>query len=371
MGERAPLDRFVRAFVLPMVAGGPVHVRGLVGPGMLDQLTATTKMDATLLLDVVKHVRAHLAHLGPVGAIDILPRDAVALAAVWYNLIAMTHPEVVGRARLRRKVRAWCAQMLEWVGVPRTAHEVSLRHGLLARLGEVGRVDTDVSFWAGSAKFVGVAPPSRLMVWKTVRRVRETKVRVGLFDLLAELRSEQPDLDLLEPARVALSLSPLTDVALADRPTSMGAFQWTNASVNALADNALRGASARLILSDTASTGDRGAKDATPPRVRAIEQGTRDAVALGLPPAAAQILVAFHLELLVTDALGRGAPPAGHPLAWDALARLGPERAARVVGLNFEPFEHALRLDTKSREPLRDAPALPVLERAGFLEVST
>ena len=85
-----------------------------------------------------------------------------ALAVVWHNLLAMTHPDVVKRTRLRRRVREWLMSMLDWIGPPLTAGDVALRYGVFARLGALGRVDTDLAFWAGSARYIGIAPPKRM-----------------------------------------------------------------------------------------------------------------------------------------------------------------------------------------------------------------
>lgn len=371
MASSTPVNRFIESFVLPLVAGGRLQVRGLIGPGQLARFTSDPQLDGSLIAEVTRHVRAHLARVGPVGPVDLVPTDAIALAAVWHNLLSMTHPESVRRVRLRRRVRAWSDKMLGWIGPPRTAAEVAMRHGLLARLGEVGRVDTDVVFWAGSARYVGVAPPPRLLRWRNLRRVRENKTRVPFFDLLGELRDEAPDASLVEPARTALALSPLTDLALCDRPPP-APFEWTSASVNSLGDGALRGAVARLVLARNPGASER-AQEAASPRVKQLEQATQRLVsgASAVPTAAAQLLVAFHLELLATEALGRGAPPAaGHALGWDLVARLGAERAARVVGLDPARFERALGLDLQSREPVKEAPAAALLARAGFAEVS-
>jgi hypothetical protein len=369
VASRSPLNRFLASFVLPLVAGGRLEVRGLFGPGMLARFTEDRLLDGTLVAEVTTHMRAHLARVGPVGAIDLLPYDGIGLATVWHNLLAMTHPEATGRSGLRRRVREWSLAMLEWVGVPRSSHEVATRHAMLARLGEVGRVDTDVEFWAGSARYVGVAPPARLVAWRSLRRVRETKTRVGFFELLQELRAEEPEESLLECAHAALALSPLTDIALLDRPPHLP-FRWSPATINALGDSALRGAASRLVLARHGAPGERG--DGASARVKVLEQATQQAVGSGLPAPAAQLLVAFHLELLVAEALGRGAaPPAGHALAWDAVARLGSERTARITGLEPARLERALGLDLQSREPLKEAPAAALLARAGFLEVTT
>ncbi len=365
MASATPLNRFLASFVRPLVAGGRVEVRGLIGPGMLARFRDDKQIDATLLAEITRHVQAHVARVGPVRSIDLLPHDALALAVVWHNLLSMTHPDVVGRRRLRRRVREWLQGMLDWIGPPRSAHDVAVRYGLFAQLGVIGRVDTDLAFWAGSARYVGVAPPRRMVVWRGLRRIRETKKRVPLLELLGELATEHEDADLLPAARVAFALSPLSDLDLVDRAAPF-AFAWTPQSVNTLGDPPLRGAAMRLILARA------GGPEALSRRIRATETATADAARLEtLPIAAAQVLLLFHLEMLVTEALTSATPPKGHALAWDAIARLDPARSARIVGLDTESFERTLGLDIQGREPLKDAPAAALLARAGFREVTS
>ncbi|MEI8256179.1 MAG: hypothetical protein WCJ30_10960, partial [Deltaproteobacteria bacterium] len=339
--------------------------RGLIGPGMLSRFRDDREIDATLVAEISRHVQVHLARVGPVHSIDLLPHDAIALAVVWHNLLSMTHPDVVGRRRLRRRVRGWLQGMLDWIGPPRSSHDVALRYGMFAQLGSLGRVDTDIAFWAGSARYVGVAPPRRMVVWRGLRRIRESKKRVSLIELLAELQTEHEDADLLPAARVAFALSPLNDMDMVDRAAPF-AFSWTPQAVNTLGDPPLRGAAMRLILARA------GGPEALSRRIRAAETATQDAArSEALPIAAAQMLLLFHIEMLCTEALTSATPPKGHALAWDAIARLEPARAARIAGIDTETFERTLGLDVQRREPLKDAPAAALLARAGFREVTS
>src|SRR5262249_10104250 len=76
-----PANRFLETFVLPLVGGGRLYVRGLIGPGQLARFATDPQLDGTLVAEVTKHLRAHLARVGPVGSVDLLPNDALALAA--------------------------------------------------------------------------------------------------------------------------------------------------------------------------------------------------------------------------------------------------------------------------------------------------
>jgi hypothetical protein len=371
---------FVSRFVGPLVMGGRVEVRDLIGPGVLAPWMNPVDLDANVVTKIVDTLRTRLARLGPVGSITGLPLDALALAAVWHNLLAMTHPDAKGRASLRRKARQWCLAMLEWAGVPHTRAEVSLRHGVLCGLSRLRRVDTHVTFWAGYADFIGVAPPTALVAWPKLRRVREDRTDVPLMELLAALDADDtdPQTDLVSVARAAFALSPLTDFAIADRPPAF-AFEWTPPGVNALADACLRGAAQRMILARGTAA------------LRAVEQATVRAAKGELPQGAARLLLRFHLELAITEGLSskptapesrpqtpqgsQGVGPQGpslasQPLAYDAYARLGYARAARLTGLSPDVVQRALPIDPNRSLP-KDPPSAPLLARAGAVEVRT
>jgi hypothetical protein len=371
VAERA-IDKFLRTFVTPLMTGGRVEVDGVLGLGALDELVSgpkgmnLTQADGKLMAAAVEAARAQLSRFGPTTDFVTLTEDVIGLCAAWHNLLAMTHPDVSGRTGLRQRVREWTAQFLDWVGRPRTAQEVALRHAVLARLEELGRVDTDVTFWAGSAHYVGVAPPNRLVAWKSIRRVNESKTRHDLFSLLAALAHPLPELDLLPLADVALALSPLTDLLLCDRPDSPLPFRWTGPALSMLADDALRGAAMRIAL-----TPGRDVTQSLARRAAVLERATLHALTLGAPPTAVGLLIAFHLELLVTDALARGTPPQGHALAYELVARLGPERVAHLCRVSTVTVVDALRLDERPvRASSQQGPGSALLARAGIAEVS-
>jgi hypothetical protein len=365
---------FLTRFVTPLVLGGRVVVDGLVAPGVLRAWTRPVDLDPNAVARLHEAVRLRLARVGPVGRADQLSPDLLALAAVWHDLLAMTHPDVVKKVSLRRKVRQWCTSFLEWAGAPRTRADVALRHGVFGRLGQLGRVDTHVTFWAGYADFLGVAPPATLVALPKLRRVTEEKKRVGFIDLLLAL--EVPELDesadLLGVVRAALAFSPLTDLSLADRPKPF-TFAWMPPALNALADDALRGAALRILLGRGAAA------------LKAVEQATQALTGGSCPASVARLLLRFHLELALLDAMasGRGqdAPPRGpvapgaspvpsQPLAWDAASRLGIERVAQIVGLDPAVVARALPIDSNRPPVVKEPPSAALLARAGALETS-
>lgn len=363
MAELAAANRFLADFALPLLEGGPVKIDGLVGPGLLSNFRNVAALDGTLVSKLTDRMRGELARIGPAGTLHVPCSDALALLAVWYNLLAVTHPEASPSAGLRRRVREWTVPMLEWVGRPRTADEVAQRHALLARFAQLGRVDTEVTFWAGYAKFIGAPPPNRLVAWETVRRVKQTRTRFELFDLLAELgpgkTGQLPSL--LDLAHQALALSPLTDLALIERPALP--FVWTGPTVDLLADHSLRGAAVRLLLG---RLGGAGTAEVAAARVRLAERATLDALSKGAPQPALKELVRLHLELLLTEGLARGAPAQGFALGWDLAVRLGAQRVSAVTGLDKDEVVAALGFERGQREPNKDVSALGLIMAAGL-----
>ncbi len=330
MADFGSYHEFVSRFVGPLVMGGRVEVRDLIGPGVLNVWMRPPDLDATLVTKIVDTLRAQLAKQGPVGTITGLPLDALALAAVWHNLLSMTHPEAKGRTAMRKKARQWSVTMLDWAGVAHTRAEVTLRHGVLSGLARLRRVDTHVTFWAGYADFVGVSPPSALVAWPKLRRVREDKTSVPIMDLLGALESDDHDeaTDLIGVARAALALSPLTDLSLADRPALAGLSRGLSPSLNALADRALRGAAHRMLLARRGGA--------------ARGRAGHDARGEGALERAATLLLRFHLELALTEARCRRAPRRR------SLARRAP-RARRVRRSSRRRSRRSLWPSTRTR----------------------
>jgi len=364
------LDRFVSRFVLPLVAGGPVYVDTPLGPGVVSEWLRLVRPDVGVLTRLTGVMRRRLAHLGAMGEPGDIPLDALTLAAVWHNLLALTHPAVVERRALRVKVRGWCEAMLGWLDVPRTRAEVTWRHGLLGRLGSVGRVDTHVEFWAGYADFIGVAPPTSLVAWPDLRRVKVQRTRVDVMQLLRTLEQGSggdTEADLRGTVRAAFTASPLTDLLLVDRAAPF-AFVWTASTVNLLGDAPLRGAVTRALLGRGASA------------LRALEYATLSLCREGASQPVARALVRLHLELAMLDAMTARLGPAvaganasagptayPQPLALELAATLGPRRVSEILGVSEDLVSRTLPPDPARVAP-REPPSAPLLAAAAMTE---
>jgi hypothetical protein len=92
------------------------------------------------------------------------------------------------------------------------ARIVCERHSMLHHLFDLGRDDVRVSFWVGKREFHGAEPPSRLLKWPELRRVREERWRVTVVGeamadplmkpIVTALLTSSPLTDLFEPSRL-------------------------------------------------------------------------------------------------------------------------------------------------------------------------
>ena len=121
--------------------------------------------------------------------------------------------------------------MLGRVAPPASLAEAVSRHTFFARMFDLRRTDTAVSWWTGSHTFLGRPPPPRLLAWPRLRKVRTdetTLTLAGMADLSQgrKDRFEEGILRLLEK-------TPLTNLATRTRP--FPAFLWSGASLGLFA----------------------------------------------------------------------------------------------------------------------------------------
>ncbi len=180
------LEPFVADFLLPLVQGGPLRVARPLGPRALARLTEEAgrvgrleEMDPSEPLPALSSARRVVAARLLPGA-PAPPLDAITLrlGAALHDLLAMAHPDLVGPGVGRRQERiAEAALALASIAAPGSVREAVYRHTLLARLGEIVRVDRTVHFWLGQRTFVGRTPPARVLALPSLRRVRVESAR--------------------------------------------------------------------------------------------------------------------------------------------------------------------------------------------------
>ena len=219
---RVTCHDFLERFVLPLVAGGEVHIGPPLTVDELDRLRG--ELDgATVPLVAIDDARTDaLATLCARPPALVFGDDELALAVGLHNALVLAHPDADGvliTERMRRKIAgAALGQVSQPLATDRT--RALARHGLLHNLHRLGRRDVVVSWWTGKASFFGQAPPARLLAWRGMRRVREDVARAGFDELLASP----------EVAPVTASLlrrSPLTQLIA---PSSSGPpLHWEDA----------------------------------------------------------------------------------------------------------------------------------------------
>lgn len=207
-------DEWLEQFVLPLVAGGELRVGGPIDAADLESLLEPRPKTEPLLERIARARRLVAAELVLDPPWPELDEPALRMAASLQNLLFLAHPAAHQplRSRHRLKEVARFALQLAALGPPRRADELIDRHTLLHQLFDLGRDDMRVTFWAGRREFRGKRPPPRLLLWPTVRRVREERWRV---ELVTEAVN---DLELRIIVRQLLFASPLTDLLHPERP---------------------------------------------------------------------------------------------------------------------------------------------------------
>lgn len=178
---------FLGRFLLPLVAGGEVHVGAPIATPDVERW-ALELDDASVELTAVDDARqAVVSTLVCRPPSFVLEGDDLLLAAGLYNALFLVHPRaeqwsVSDRAR-RKIIDAALGQVSRPLTHQRT--RVMARHALLHNLFHLTRSDITVSWWTGRARFQGQKPPARLIAWRGVRRVREDVTNVDFEELLA------------------------------------------------------------------------------------------------------------------------------------------------------------------------------------------
>jgi hypothetical protein len=171
---------FVSSFLVPLVRGGRLHVGRPIGPRAVERLgrLAAAGGDDEAADALAWARQAVASRFLPDAAPPPLDEATLRLGAAVHDLLVLVHPAIEGPRVARRQERvAAAAHALASLGAPATAVEAVNRHSLLARLAEIARTDSTVSFWLGRETFVGRVPPPRVTALPTLRRVRVDVVR--------------------------------------------------------------------------------------------------------------------------------------------------------------------------------------------------
>jgi hypothetical protein len=237
-------ERLFAGVMAPLVLGGPLATSHAIGARAALALGAMQPPD-TELAARVEHARVHRARtLVPIDELGPPTGDEWALAAALHDVAQSANPAF--DAPLRRgaaaRIMALAGETIRRVAPPANLREALSRHAWLARMLEIARTDTTVSWWSGSRVFLGVEPPARLRAWPELRRVSVSRAPRPLLDLepLAIDRTQ-----LVAAVAGILSRSPLTDLATCAR--HVPAFAWTETILALLRTPAGRALAMRVL----------------------------------------------------------------------------------------------------------------------------
>jgi hypothetical protein len=195
----------------------------------------------------VQFARIRVARkLVPLDRLEPPSAEEWAMAAVLHDAVQSAHPgfDAALRRSAPRKLLDVADQTLERIATPRTTHEALSRHTWFSRMFEVTRTDTIISWWVGSAKFLGEEPPARLTAWPELRRVNQVKMPRPLVELPANGSA-------VDGGRFAATLvsflerTPLTDLATCTRESPT--FAWTGATLGLVACRTGRTLASRVL----------------------------------------------------------------------------------------------------------------------------
>jgi hypothetical protein len=175
---------FLEHFVLPMVAGGEMHVGKPIDVKKLkdyEHALGEASVPLVAIDEARETVLSELVVSPPPLVFDV---DELHLAAAVHNLLYLVHPDADGFGAQSARTKV-IATAQHFAARTRTGNRRRLmaRHALLHNLFDIGRVDLKISWWTGSVTLLGQPAPGRLMRWRDLRRVKETETQVGFADL--------------------------------------------------------------------------------------------------------------------------------------------------------------------------------------------
>jgi hypothetical protein len=225
--------RLFAGVMAPLVLGGELRPGHAIGARAALALGWERIPDDPELAARVHWARVRRARqLAPVDRLGPPTHAEWALCAALHDLLQSASP--IFDAPLRRaaaaRIRDLAVATIDRVPGPADVRDALSRHAWLARVLDVARTDTNVSWWVGSRTYLGVDPPARLQSWPDLRRVRVVATPRPLLELgpLAFDRTT-----FVDAVGALLARTPLTDLATCTRETP--AFAWSGDSLGLVA----------------------------------------------------------------------------------------------------------------------------------------
>jgi hypothetical protein len=219
-------ERLFASVLAPLVLGGVVRPAHPIGAraalALMDSGAPPGDSDLASRVDLVRVAQAR--RLAPIDTVEEPTGAEWALAAVFHDLLQATNPSWIRKSAPRRLLDL-AVLTLERVPPPVSAREALSRHTWFARLLDVRRHDTAVSWWVGSQEFRGKPPPKRLLLWSDLRRVSVETSERSLTELLGHGGAAQHAAAFEAALGRLLRATPLTDLATCARGSPP--FAWT------------------------------------------------------------------------------------------------------------------------------------------------
>jgi hypothetical protein len=219
-------DRIFVSVLAPLVLGGPLQPAHPIGAraalALIDAGAIPSEADLASQVDLRRVIQAR--RLAPIDTVDDPTGPEWALGAVVHDLLQVTSPSWIRKSAPRRLLDL-AGATLERVPAVKSAREALSRHTWFARLFDLRRLDTAVSWWTGSREFRGTEPPKRLLAWSDLRRVSVERAERRLTELLRYGGVPEHAAAFEATLTQFLRATPLTDFATCAR--SSPSFVWT------------------------------------------------------------------------------------------------------------------------------------------------
>jgi hypothetical protein len=309
--------RLFEGVMAPLVLGGSVRpghaigARAALGLGRRGGSAVDRELETRVQVARVRRAR----RLAPIDALAGPTPAEWSLAAALHDLLQTANPAF--DSGLRRsaagRILELAGETLERVPPPSDVREALSRHTWFARVLDIARTDTTVSWWSGSHTYRGVEPPRRLQAWPELRRVSVAAAPHALLELapLAVERSR-----LAGAVARLLTRTPLTELATCTRGAP--AFAWSESSLALVATRAGRTLALRALAGFPPAEVD-----------AALGRATRRLLATRRAEGAPA--VTLLAERTLGQAGGHGARPQGGPAGPDEAFARGLGAAAALL----------------------------------------
>lgn len=239
------MDGLFKGVIAPLVLGGPLTPIRPIGPARAQSIARASGSFGAAEISWVDTVRVRQARrFCRVDCVASPSPAQWAMAAALNDLLQSTNSMLDSALSKRGPVLlAKVEETLQAIAGPDTIREALSRHATFARVLEIERRDTRVTWWCGSREFRGHEPPARLLTWKRLRRVGTDSSTVVMPEMATG--TSIAGVTFHGALSLLVALSPLTDLATASRAHPQ--FRWNESNLALLASAPGRVLAARAL----------------------------------------------------------------------------------------------------------------------------